>query len=62
MSNINRFEDLEVWKEAMRLTVLVYETLKSCRDFGLKDQMQIEFPAFVSQFKVRCSKFDVLSS
>ena len=33
------FEDLEVWKRSCRLTVRVYEVLKSCKDYGLKDQM-----------------------
>ncbi len=33
------FEDLDVWKRACRLTVTVYESLKNCRDYGLKDQM-----------------------
>ena len=33
------FEDLEVWKRACRLAVLVYQVLKDCKDFGLKDQM-----------------------
>lgn len=33
------FEDLEVWKRACRLAVRVYEILKGCKDFGLKDQM-----------------------
>ncbi|HOV88153.1 MAG TPA: four helix bundle protein [Syntrophobacteraceae bacterium] len=33
------FEDLEVWKRACRLAVKVYEVLRECRDYGLKDQM-----------------------
>ena len=33
------FEDLEVWQRACRLAVRVYEVLKDCKDFGLKDQM-----------------------
>jgi four helix bundle protein len=33
------FEDLEVWKRACRLAVQVYEALRDCRDYGLKDQM-----------------------
>lgn len=33
------FEDLEVWKYSCSLAVYVYEALKDCRDFGLKDQM-----------------------
>jgi len=33
------FEELEVWKSGCRLAVRVYEVLKDCRDYGLKDQM-----------------------
>jgi len=33
------FESLDVWKRASRLAVSTYQTLKVCRDFGLKDQM-----------------------
>jgi four helix bundle protein len=33
------FEELEVWKRACRLAVKIYEVLRECRDFGLKDQM-----------------------
>ena len=33
------FEDLEVWKKACDLAVRLYEILKDCRDYGLKDQM-----------------------
>ena len=34
------FEDLEVWKEAMRLAERIYIELRHSRDFGLRDQMQ----------------------
>ncbi len=34
------FEDLDVWKRACQLAVRVYQVLETCRDFGLKDQMQ----------------------
>ena len=37
---IQSFEDLEVWKEAMRLSIEVYNLLKDCNDFGLRGQMQ----------------------
>ena len=33
------FEDLEVWKRSARLAVTVYDVLRDCRDYGLKDQM-----------------------
>ena len=34
------FEDLDVWKRACNLAVKVYETLRECRNFGLRDQMR----------------------
>ena len=37
---VRRFEDLDVWKEGMRLAVEVYRSLDGCRDYGLRDQMQ----------------------
>ena len=33
------FEDLAVWKKGCRIAVKIYEILKDCRDYGLKDQM-----------------------
>lgn len=33
------FEDLEVWKRACRMAVRIYDVLKDCKDYGLKDQM-----------------------
>jgi len=33
------FEDLQVRKRACRIAVRVYETLKDCQDYGLRDQM-----------------------
>ena len=40
---IRNFEDLEIWKEARRLTREIYglsKTPKFSKDFGLRDQMQ----------------------
>jgi four helix bundle protein len=34
------FEDLEVWKRACQLAVRIYELLRECREFSLRDQMQ----------------------
>lgn len=33
------FEDLEVWQSACCISVRVYQLLRACRDFGMKDQM-----------------------
>ena len=40
MSVVKSFEDLDIWKDGVRLSVQVYEQLKDCRDFGLRDQLQ----------------------
>lgn len=37
---IERFEDIETWKEARALVKAVYGTLHDCRDWGYKDQIQ----------------------
>ncbi len=37
---VNRFEDLNVWKKSMRLSIELYAELQDCKDFGLRDQMQ----------------------
>lgn len=34
------FENLDVWKEGCRLAVAVYSATKSCKDVGLRDQLQ----------------------
>ena len=47
-----QFEDLEIWKEGMRIAVLVYEIIKSCKDFGFKDQIQraaVSIPSNISE-------------
>ncbi len=40
MSDINTFEDLEVWKRRCQLAVDVYVANHASKDFGLRDQMQ----------------------
>jgi len=37
---IEKFEDLEVWKKSVRLSIQVYDELKNCKDYGLRDQIQ----------------------
>ncbi|MEM9829694.1 MAG: four helix bundle protein [Bacteroidota bacterium] len=37
---IEKFEDLEVWQKSTSLAVTLYQQLKDCKDFGMKDQMQ----------------------
>jgi four helix bundle protein len=53
------FEDLAVWKQSCRLAVRIYEELKGCRDFGLKDQMTrsaVSIPSNIAEGAERDSK------
>ena len=34
-----KFEDLDVWKRAARLSANIYKELKDLKDFGFKDQI-----------------------
>lgn len=33
------FENLDVWKKSYALSVKLYRLLRTCKDYGLKDQM-----------------------
>jgi four helix bundle protein len=37
---IERFEDILSWQKARKLTMGVYASLKDCRDFSFRDQIQ----------------------
>jgi len=39
-NKVQRFEDLEGWKESMRLAVQIYQTTVGWRDYSSRDQMQ----------------------
>ena len=55
----NSFEELEVWKRSCQLAVKIYELLKDCRDFALKDQMTraaVSVPSNISEGAERDSK------
>ena len=34
-----KFEDMDVWKRSMRLSVSIYKELSGLKDFGFKDQL-----------------------
>ena len=36
----NRFEDIVAWQKSKELSLLVYKTFNSCKDFAFKDQIQ----------------------
>lgn len=52
---IERFEDIESWKEARELVREIYEVFKNLRDYGFKDQIQ---RAAVSIMSNIAEKFD----
>jgi len=55
------FEDLKVWQEACQLAVRVYEILKNCRDYGLRDQMTraaVSIPSNIAEGAERGSTAD----
>ena len=37
---IKRFEDLNTWKEAMRIASDIYKSFYNCKDFGFRDQIR----------------------
>ena len=39
--NYQSFEDLFIWKEAMRFSLEVYQLFRDSKDFGFRDQIQV---------------------
>jgi four helix bundle protein len=50
------FEELEVWKRSCRLAVTLYQTLETCKDFGLRDQMQRAAVSIASNIAEGCER------
>ncbi len=50
------FEELEVWKRACQLAVRVYELLRECREYGLRDQMQRASVSIASNIAEGCER------
>jgi four helix bundle protein len=40
MTFAEKFEDLEIWKEARRLNKIAYCSIETCRDLSFKDQIR----------------------
>jgi len=57
------FEDLEVWKRGCQLVIQIYEILKGCRNYGLKDQMcraAVSIPSNIAEGAKRDSKAEFI--
>lgn len=51
-TRIEKFEDLNVWKEAMLLSEKIYLAFSNNKDFGLRDQIQrasISIPSNIAE-------------
>ncbi len=59
-SSYHSFEDLRIWQEGLKLCDGIYSTLKSCRDYGLRDQMQrssVSIPSNIAEgFELHTNK------
>ena len=51
-----RFEDLEVWKRAARLSADLYKQLRDLKDFGFKDQITKSALNFLTYAKGSCGE------
>ncbi len=63
MSDINSFEDLDVWKRGCQLAVDVCIATDDSKNYGLKDQMQrsaISIPSNIAEGSERDSTADFL--
>jgi four helix bundle protein len=61
MATITRFEDLDVWKKSMKISILIYNLFKNVKDYGMKDQIQravVSIPSNISEGFERISDKD----
>jgi four helix bundle protein len=60
---MKNFEELLIWQESMSIAKAVYQLLKDCKDFGLKDQMQrasVSVPSNIAEGSERGSDKDFI--
>ncbi len=38
-TKVEKYEDLDVWQNAIELSILIYEKLKLCKDYSFRDQI-----------------------
>lgn len=56
MSDIETFEDLEVWKRGCNLAVDVHVALAECKDFALRNQMERSSLSIPSNIAEGCER------
>jgi four helix bundle protein len=59
-----RFEDLDVWKRAMKLSTDIYRELKNLKDYGFKDQITrsgLSIPSNIAEGFERTSNKESIS-
>ena len=59
-----KFEDLDVWKRAARLSAEIYKEMNSLRDFGFRDQLTrsgLSIPSNIAEGLERDSQKDAIS-
>ena len=57
----HHYENLDVWKRSLELSINIYQVLKSCKDYGLKDQMErasVSIPSNIAEGSQRSSEKD----
>lgn len=60
-----KFEDLEVWQRAVRLSTEMYKQTKTLKDFGFKDQITrsaLSVPSNIAEGFERKSNKEILNS
>ena len=63
METNDSFEDLEIWKEGMRLCVLIHEEMKSMIDYTFRDHIQrtsVSIPSNISEGFERSTNKDFI--
>ena len=60
-NKIEKFEDLTVWNEGLKLSEEIYLSLKNCNDFGFRDQIRraaVSIPSNIAEGGSRESEKD----
>jgi four helix bundle protein len=60
---IKKFEDIEVWKEGIKISIELYKHLSECKDYSLRDQIQrsaVSIPSNVAEGYDRDSNKDYI--